>query len=78
MITHNPAGEYTKHLRHEEISRAVINLWQKEKISANELWIFAYEDGNKEHFPLPVKEASIFRTLSNPFGEKIQHHYKNV
>jgi LmbE family N-acetylglucosaminyl deacetylase len=65
IITHNPAGEYTKHIRHEEIGRAVINLWQKEKISANELWIFAYEDGNKEYFPLPVKEASICRTLSN-------------
>lgn len=66
IITHNPAGEYTKHLRHEEISRAVINLWQNGKILANELWIFAYEDGNKEHFPHPIKEASIFRTLSNP------------
>lgn len=66
IITHNPAGEYTKHLRHEEISRAVINLWQNGKISANELWIFAYEDGNKEYFPQPIKAASIFRTLSNP------------
>lgn len=65
VITHNPVGEYTKHLRHEETSRAVINLWQKEKISANELWIFAYDDGNKEHLPFPVKEATIFRTLSN-------------
>jgi LmbE family N-acetylglucosaminyl deacetylase len=66
IITHNPAGEYTKNLRHEEIGRAVINLWQKEKISANELWIFAYEDGNKEYFPKPLIEATIFKTLSNP------------
>jgi LmbE family N-acetylglucosaminyl deacetylase len=66
IITHNPAGEYTKHLRHEEISRAVINLWQNGKISANELWVFAYEDGNNEHFPQPIKTASIFRTLSDP------------
>jgi len=66
IITHNPAGEYTKHIRHEEISRAVINLWQNGKISANELWVFAYEDHNNEHFPLPIKTASFFRTLSNP------------
>lgn len=66
IITHNPAGEYTKHLRHEEIGRAVINLWQKDKISAKELWIFAYEDHNKKHLPQPVKTASIFRTLSIP------------
>jgi LmbE family N-acetylglucosaminyl deacetylase len=65
IITHNPAGEYTKHVRHEETGRTVINLWQNGKISANELWIFAYEDGNKQYYPKPIKGASIFRTLSD-------------
>lgn len=27
IISHNPAGEYTRHLRHEELGRAVIMLW---------------------------------------------------
>jgi LmbE family N-acetylglucosaminyl deacetylase len=66
IITHSPKGEYTRHLRHEEIGRAVINLWHAGKISANELWIFAYEDGQQDQFPHPVKEASVFRTLPNP------------
>lgn len=47
IITHDPQGEYTRHRRHEEVSRAVIKLWYFEKIQARELWSFAYEDGNK-------------------------------
>jgi LmbE family N-acetylglucosaminyl deacetylase len=65
VITHNPNGEYTKHLRHEEISKAVIQLWHTGKITATELWTFAYEDGNKAYFPKPVKNATIFNTLTN-------------
>jgi LmbE family N-acetylglucosaminyl deacetylase len=64
IITHNPAGEYTRHIRHEEISKAVINLWYSHKIVTNELWTFAYEDGMKEYYPKPVEKASIFRTLT--------------
>ncbi len=64
IISHNPTGEYTKHLRHEEISRAVITLWQTGKIFGNELWTFAYEDGNKEYYPRPVENANMFRLLT--------------
>ena len=64
VISHNPSGEYTRHLRHEEISKAVITLWYTGKISATELWTFAYEDGNKEYYPRPVKNAAIYRKLS--------------
>ncbi len=59
IITHNPNGEYTKHLRHEEVSKAVIKLWHAGSISATELWTFAYEDGGKEYFPKPRLSASI-------------------
>lgn len=65
IITHNPNGEYTKHLRHEEVSKAVIKLWNSRKISTYELWTFAYEDGNKEYYPKPVENASIYRKLSD-------------
>ena len=65
IITHNPTGEYTRHIRHEEVSKAVIELWNAVKISANELWTFAYEDGNKEYYPKPVKEAPIYRVLTD-------------
>ena len=64
IITHNPSGEYTRHIRHEEVSQSVIKLWQTGKISGGELWTFAYEDGNKKYYPRPVENAPIFRTLT--------------
>ncbi|MFH1321162.1 MAG: PIG-L family deacetylase [Bacteroidota bacterium] len=59
IISHNPNGEYTRHIRHEETGKAVIKLWQAGKISANELWTFAYEDGDKEYYPRPIETATI-------------------
>ncbi len=64
IITHHPAGEYTKHLRHEETSRAVIELWHAGKIAATTLWLFAFEDGTKAYFPKAVQNASICHRLS--------------
>ncbi|RKR84743.1 GlcNAc-PI de-N-acetylase [Mucilaginibacter gracilis] len=63
VITHNPDGEYTRHLRHEEISRAVINLWAKGLIAAKQLWTFAYEDGHKSHYPKPQVNADFYHIL---------------
>lgn len=64
IITHHPNGEYTRHLRHEETSNAVISLWQSGKITAKELMTFAYEDGNKEYYPKADTKANVFNTLS--------------
>jgi LmbE family N-acetylglucosaminyl deacetylase len=64
IISHNPNGEYTRHLRHEEVSKAVINLWNNSKISADELRTFAYEDGHKKYHPRPVQNAAIYRPLT--------------
>ena len=64
IISHSPSGEYTRHIRHEEVGRAVIQLWQTGKISASELWIFAYEDGNKDYYPRPIDNATILRLLT--------------
>lgn len=63
IITHNPSGEYTRHLRHEETSNAVIHLWDKGDITTNELWTFAYEDGNKEYLPKAITSAPLFIPL---------------
>jgi LmbE family N-acetylglucosaminyl deacetylase len=63
IISHNPGGEYTRHIRHEEIGKAVINLWHSGKISTDELWAFAYEDGNKKYYPKPIETVSNFRPL---------------
>jgi len=66
IISHNPSGEYTRHLRHEEVGKAVIKLWQTGKISATELWAFAYEDGNKEYLPKAVEHATSCHLLTTP------------
>ena len=64
ILTHSPAGEYTRHRRHEEMGEAVISLWREGRIRTNELWVFAYQDGEKRHLPQPVKSAHIYYELS--------------
>ena len=61
VITHSPYGEYTRHLRHEETGRAVAHLREEGKIKADELWMFAYEDGCKKHFPRAIRSAPFIR-----------------
>lgn len=63
VITHHPKGEYTRHLRHEEISEAVIRLWEEGVLKVRELWCFAYEDGAREYHPRPVLTADIIHPL---------------
>jgi LmbE family N-acetylglucosaminyl deacetylase len=70
IISHDPNGEYTRHLRHEEVGQAVIRLWSSGKISAKELWTFAYEDGGKKYLPKPIANAAIYHKLSKPIWEK--------
>ncbi|AVR45117.1 PIG-L family deacetylase [Christiangramia fulva] len=65
IITHNPSGEYTRHRRHEEVSKAVIELWYNQRIRTKELWTFAYEDGDKKYLPIPQKKATIHKKLTN-------------
>jgi LmbE family N-acetylglucosaminyl deacetylase len=64
IISHNPRGEYTRHLRHEETGKAVIKLWHEGKITANKLWTFAYEDGIREYYPRPLENSSYFKILA--------------
>lgn len=64
IITHNPNGEYTRHIRHEETSKAVIDLWDKGEITTDKLWTFAYEDSNKAYLPKAITSATIFTPLA--------------
>jgi LmbE family N-acetylglucosaminyl deacetylase len=64
IISHNPIGEYTRHLRHEETGKSVVRLWQAGKINTNELWMFAYEDGSKQYYPRPIEDADIYQVLT--------------
>jgi LmbE family N-acetylglucosaminyl deacetylase len=63
IVTHNPAGEYTRHLRHEEAGRAAITLWHEGYISADEFWTFAYEDGGRKYRPRPIAHAHAHHPL---------------
>lgn len=63
IITHSPFGEYTKHLRHEEIGKSVISLWRQKKITTDALWLFAYEDGNKTYYPQAIEIANYCKKL---------------
>jgi len=64
IISHNPNGEYTRHLRHEEVGKAIIKLWYTGEISTSELWAFAYTDHNKKHYPEADENASRSRLLT--------------
>lgn len=70
IITHDPAGEYTSHLRHEETSAAVIHLWCSSRLFTRELWTFAYEDGGKKYLPKPIKNAYIYYNLPVSIWQK--------
>ena len=57
ILSHGPRGEYTRHRRHEEVSKAVLTLWHNRDLNANKIWLFAYTDDNKTHLPLPETDA---------------------
>jgi LmbE family N-acetylglucosaminyl deacetylase len=70
LISHSPAGEYTRHRRHEEVGEAVISLWHAKKLEAGKLWTFAYEDGEKQYYPRPIKTAHIYQDLCEDIWRK--------
>lgn len=70
IISHHPQGEYTHHRRHEEIGRAAITLRREGKLSAHELWMFAYEDGGKLYFPRAIKTADLYNTLPESIWQR--------
>ena len=71
LITHAPWGEYTRHLRHEETSRAVIALLAEGKLRARTLWLFAYEDDGRAQAPRAAAGAPVrFSLPSSVWDEK--------
>jgi len=64
ILTHGPKGEYTRHCRHEECCRGVVELWQSGRIATNRLWLFAYEDGGHAYLPRVREDADRRDMLS--------------
>lgn len=70
IITHGLWGEYTRHLRHEETSRAIFSLFRLRKLTARRLWVFAYEDGGGRYLPRPVRDAEILMRLPDEVWQR--------
>ncbi|HEY4324439.1 MAG TPA: PIG-L family deacetylase [Mucilaginibacter sp.] len=70
VITHSINGEYTRHRRHEEIGKAVINIWKKGHLTTKELWAFAYEDNHHAYYPVVMEDAPIYLPLPHDIWEK--------
>lgn len=64
ILTHSPLGEYTSHLRHQEISVALARLWLEQRITAREVWLFAYEDAGRTKLPEACSDADLRLELS--------------
>jgi len=70
VITHGLWGEYTRHLRHEETGKAVFALWNEGRLTAKQVWRFAYEDGNGRYSPKAIQEADLRIRLPNEIWQE--------
>lgn len=59
IFTHSLRGEYTRHLRHEEVAKAVLALRRNGMLHCRELLTFAYEDGGGTYLPRTIKDADL-------------------
>ncbi len=70
VITHSTAGEYTRHLRHEETAQAVMRLHRTGELSAGQVWSFAYEDGGGKYLPRADENADLQVKLPEHIWQK--------
>ena len=69
VLTHGPREEYSRHRRHDETCRAVVQLWSRGVIETEELWMFAYEDGEGAQFPVALRTADRYEPLPTQVWE---------
>jgi len=70
VLTHGLWGEYTSHHRHEEVAKAVMALREGGRLTAQEVWMFAYEDGAKKYLPRAMADADIHFRLPQDIWER--------
>ena len=76
VITHSPFGEYTRHRRHEETGRVICALWERGRIKADEIRLFAYADAGKggmDDLPGPIRRAHTIIQLPQDVWQR-KHH----
>ncbi len=78
IITHGQAGEYTRHLRHEETSAAVLALCESHRLRTGRLWMFAYEDGGREYLPRAIEKADLKIELHNEIWQEKYNIITNI
>ena len=69
VITHGLWGEYTSHRRHEEVAKAVMALRESGRLTAQEVWMFAYEDGGRKYLPRAMADADVYVRLPQDIWE---------
>jgi LmbE family N-acetylglucosaminyl deacetylase len=78
VITHGLWGEYTRHLRHEETGKAVLALWNSDRLKAKQIWRFAYEDGDGRYLPRAIQNADSRTKLSDEIWRKKYEIITNI
>jgi len=66
ILTHSRWGEYTRHIRHEEVSRAVLAMRTTGELPGKLIWMFSYEDGGGKYLPKASRDADIQVWLPEP------------
>jgi LmbE family N-acetylglucosaminyl deacetylase len=70
IITHSPLGEYSRHLRHEEVGWAVTSLLAEGTLRCGELWMFAYSADEAGGISRCRAEADLKFKLGEEIWEK--------
>lgn len=77
IFTHGPAGEYTRHLRHEQTHEAVRHMVADGELTGK-LVAFAYQDCGGTCSPRPASDASIRIELAPDEFERKQRILRDV
>lgn len=77
VFTHGARGEYTRHIRHEQVHQAVAEMMEKGNLSG-ELVCFAYEDRGGECTPQPAANAMILIQLTPEEAAKKRAIIKDI
>lgn len=78
VFTHGPGGEYTRHRRHEECSRAVVSLWTRGQLEIGKLMLFAYDDLNGTALPRARTNADELHNLDHDTLSRKHHIIVNL
>jgi LmbE family N-acetylglucosaminyl deacetylase len=73
VITHAPFGEYTRHLRHEELSQAVSGLLFEGIVESKEIWFFWYSDENGKELPSARSDSDFVISLNKEIFQQKSH-----